>query len=68
MTSISQNIRYLPHDLNTKFYAVQSYRNGNRAEYVCRKENIIFLKLPYLVGIEDSMVLKNLLLTNHIAH
>ena len=31
-------------------------------------ENIIFLKLPYLVGIEDSMVLKNLLLTNHIAH
>lgn len=40
MTSISQNIRYLPHDLNTKFYAVQSYRNGNRAEYVCRKYHI----------------------------
>lgn len=40
MTSISQNIRYLPHDLNTKFYAVQSYRNGNKAEYVCRKYHI----------------------------
>ena len=40
MTSISQNIRYLPHDLITKFFAVQSYINGNRAEYVCRKYHI----------------------------
>ena len=25
MNNISQNIRYYPHDLNTKFYAVQLY-------------------------------------------
>ena len=37
MTSILQNIRYLPHDLSTEFYAVQSYRNRNRVKYVCRK-------------------------------
>ena len=40
MNSISQNIRYLPHDLNTKFYAVSSYRNGNSSNYVCRKYHI----------------------------
>ena len=32
--------RYLPHELNTKYYAVISYRNGNRATYVCRKYHI----------------------------
>lgn len=32
--------RYLPHELNTKYYAVISYRNGNRAAYVCRKYHI----------------------------
>ena len=40
MVMISQNIRYLTHDLNTKFYAVQSYKNGNRTKYVCRKYHI----------------------------
>lgn len=40
MTSISQNIRYLPYNLNTKFYAVLSYRNGNKDEYICRKYHI----------------------------
>ena len=32
--------RYLPHELNTRYYAVQSYRNGNKATYVCRKYHI----------------------------
>src|SRR5574344_866637 len=32
--------RYLPHDLNTRYYAVLSYRNGNKATYVCRKYHI----------------------------
>ena len=32
--------RYLPHELNTKYYAVLSYRNGNKATYVCRKYHI----------------------------
>ncbi len=40
MNIISQNVRYLPHDLNTKFYAVSSYRNGNSSNYVCRKYHI----------------------------
>lgn len=40
MNSISQNVRYLPHDLNTKFYAVCAYRNGNSSNYVCRKYHI----------------------------
>ena len=33
MNSIS---RY-PHDLNTKFYAVSLYRNGNSISFVCRR-------------------------------
>ena len=40
MNSISQNVRYLPHDLNTKFYAVCAYRNGSSSNYVCRKYHI----------------------------
>ena len=28
MNNISQNIRYYPHDLNTKFYSVQLYLKG----------------------------------------
>ncbi len=40
MNSISQNVRYLPHNLNTKFYAVSMYRNGAPSSYVCRKYHI----------------------------
>lgn len=40
MNIISQNVRYLPHDLNTKYYAVSAYRNGNSSNYVCRKYHI----------------------------
>ena len=29
MTSISQNNRYLPHGINTKYYTVKLYRNGS---------------------------------------
>ncbi len=28
MTSITQNQRYIPHELNTKYYATKLYRNG----------------------------------------
>lgn len=28
MTSISQNIRYLPHTLETRYHAVKTYQNG----------------------------------------
>ena len=40
MNSIPQNVRYLPHDLNTKFYAVSMYRNGAPSSFVCRKYHI----------------------------
>ena len=40
MNSISQNSRYLPHQINTRFYAVKLYRNGNSISYVCRKYHI----------------------------
>lgn len=40
MNSIPQNVRYLPHDLNTKYHAVISYRNGNPSSFVCRKYHI----------------------------
>ncbi|MCY7217760.1 IS481 family transposase, partial [Streptococcus cristatus] len=28
MNSIPQNIRYLPHTLDTRYHAVKTYRNG----------------------------------------
>ena len=31
---------FLPHELNTRKYAVESYRNGNSISYVCRKYHI----------------------------
>lgn len=37
MNIISHNKRYLPHDLNTKFHAVITFRNGNDIDFVCRK-------------------------------
>lgn len=33
MTTIS----HYPHDLNTKYYAVLLYRNGNPISFVCRR-------------------------------
>lgn len=32
--------RYLPHEVKTRKYAVESYRNGNSISYVCRKYHI----------------------------
>ena len=34
------NKRYLPHDINTRKYAVEMYRNCGDIEYVCRKYHI----------------------------
>ena len=45
---ISQNIknkRYLPHDLNTRIYAVEMYRKCGDIEYVCRKYHISRISL-----------------------
>lgn len=40
MTSISHSLRYLPHDLNTKFYAVKLYRQTKSINHVCRRYHI----------------------------
>ena len=63
MNSISQNVRYLPHDLNTKFYAVCAYRNGNSSNYVCRKYHISKSSLSRwnrkFDGTKDSLIDKS---------
>ena len=40
MTSISQTQRYIPHELNTKYYATKLYRNGYQISFVCRRYKI----------------------------
>ena len=40
MNSISQNSRYLPHELNIKYYAVKLYRQTKSIKYVCRRYHI----------------------------
>lgn len=40
MTIISQTNRYIPHELNTKFYSVKLYRNGYPISFVCRRYKI----------------------------
>ncbi len=38
--SSTLHIRYIPHNLNTKYYSVKLYRNGNSVAFVCRKYKI----------------------------
>lgn len=45
MTNISHSQRYLPHDLNTKFYSVKLYRQGYTL-YLLFVENIKSLNVP----------------------
>lgn len=40
MTSISQTQRYIPHELNTKYYATKLYRSGYTVSFVCRRYKI----------------------------
>lgn len=40
MTSISHSLRYLPHDLNTKYYSVKLYRQTKSIHHVCRRYHI----------------------------
>jgi hypothetical protein len=58
MNIISNNSRYLPHNLTTRYNAILTYRNGNKSSYVCRKYHISY-GLLYLDGIDFAMVLKN---------
>lgn len=40
MNTITHSQRYLPHQLNTKFYAVKLYRTGVGVDFVCRRYHI----------------------------
>lgn len=40
MSSISHNVRYLPHTLDTRYHAVLTYRNGASVNFICRKYKI----------------------------
>ncbi len=37
MTSISQNLRYLPHTLETRYHAVKTYQNSASVAFICRR-------------------------------
>ena len=41
----TENKRYLPHNLNTRIYAVEMYRKCGDIEYVCRKYHISRISL-----------------------
>ena len=40
MTSMSHSQRYIPHDLNTRFYSVSLYRKDYSIAFVCRRYKI----------------------------
>lgn len=40
MTSIPQNLRYLPHTLETRYHAVKTYRNGAPVAFICRRYKV----------------------------
>lgn len=40
MNNITHTQRYLPHELNTKFYACKLYRAGHSVAFVCRRYHI----------------------------
>lgn len=37
---MNKNRRYFPHDLNTKYHAVQLYESSKDVQYVCRKYHV----------------------------
>lgn len=41
MNTITYSQRYLPHELNTKFYVVKLYRTGVGVSFVCRHYHIL---------------------------
>ena len=40
LSTISQNKRYIPHDLTTRFYTVQLYRNVHDVNFVIKRNHI----------------------------
>ena len=58
MTSISQNLRYLPHTLETRYHAVKTYRNGASVAFICQRYKVS--KPLSCAGTTDSTAQKNL--------
>lgn len=40
MNTITHSQQYLPHEINTKFYAFKLYRTGVGVSFVCRRYHI----------------------------
>lgn len=63
MNIITHTQRYLPHDLNTKFYAVKLYRSGYPISFVCRRYKISKASLmrwnKIFDGTKDSLIPKS---------
>lgn len=63
MNTISQNKRYYPHDLNTKYYSVKLYRSGEPISFVCRRYKISKASLmrwnKLFDGTKDSLINKS---------
>ena len=63
MNTISQNIRYYSHDLNTKFYAVRLYSKGYPLSLVCRRYHIskssLLRWMKKFDGTKDSLIDKS---------
>ena len=63
MNTIPQNMRYYPHDLNTKFYSVQLYLKGYSPKLVCRRYHIskasLFRWVKRYDGSKESLVDKS---------
>ncbi len=61
MKSITHSQRYLPHTIETRFYAVKLYRSGNSVQFVCRRYHISKASLMHLI---DLSLLTQMLILN----
>lgn len=63
MSTISHSKRYLPHELKTKFYACQLYRQEHDVDFVCRRYHISKASLmrwnKIFDGTKESLVCKS---------
>ena len=66
MTSISHSLRYLPHDLNTKYYSVKLYRQTKSIKHVCRRYHVSKASLMHWNSLlAKSVLLHDVLLGNN---
>ena len=55
MSIITHSQRYLPHTLDTRFYAVKLYSGGNSVQFLCRRYHISKASLtPWNKGFDGS--------------